>query len=141
MVRGGVLVRMPGAEQVTVDQVGADITFEQAQLRARGQRAACRQVGAVVDHKVGVVQTGRVQVQGGGVQPGDAGVDEEGADFRIQVHQVQWVCHDGDLGPLLQGVQSWSPVCAVVQDAQAPLFGGGQWAGCAQALLGAIVLQ
>ncbi len=123
MVRGRARWRMPGAQQIAIDQVGADVTLEQAQLRAGGQRAARRQVGAVVDHETGVVQAGRVQLHGGGVQPGDAGVDEQRGDFGIQVHQVQWVRDDRDLGPLGQCVQGWGRLGTVVKDSNTPLFG------------------
>ncbi len=131
MVCGTLLLGMPCGQQVAVDQIGADVALEQAQLRTAGQWAASGQVLAVVDHQVGVVQAGRVQVQGGGVQPGDAGIDEEGVHIVVQLHQVQRVGHDRDLGPLHQGGQGWGWVCAVVQDADAPLLGGNQGAGWA----------
>jgi hypothetical protein len=141
MVCGCLLLGMPVTQHITVDEVGADVAFKEAQLRAGGQWAACGQVATVVDHQVGVVQAGRVQVQWSGVQPGDSGVDKEGVDFRIQFHQVQGVCHHGDLGPLHQGGQGLGWVCTVVQDADASLLCGRQRAVRAQALLGAVVLQ
>ena len=80
-------------------------------------------------------------MQGRSVKPWQTSVDEECVHIRIHVHQVQRLCHDLDLGPLHQSVQRGAQVCAVVQDAKVPLFGGWLGALRVQALLGAIVVQ
>lgn len=56
MVRGCVLLGVPSAQPIAKDQVAGDIALEQAELRTGAEWAASGQVGAVVNHQMGVVQ-------------------------------------------------------------------------------------
>lgn len=99
------LVCMVGAEQIPVDQIGADVAFKQAQVWRLVQGAAVGQAGAVVNDDVCLLHAGVLQMHGRGVQPGNPGVHEEGVHILCDVDQVQWVGHDLDVGPVRQGVQ------------------------------------
>ncbi len=64
-------------------------------------------------------------MQGGAVQPWDAGINEKDADVLVNVHQIQGVGHDLDLRPFLEQVQGGSEVFAAVQDADQWFVRGG----------------
>lgn len=119
---------MPQAQQVAVDQVGAEVVLEQLQVAHLLEGAVCRQVLAVVEHDVGVLDAGVLYVNGRGVQPADAGVGKQDGHFRAGVHQVERVGHGGHTVPGRQFGQGGAWVFVVMEDAypwQVGLMGAG----------------
>jgi hypothetical protein len=133
--------RVPGAQQIAVNQVGADVLFEQLDLGVGRQGAVGCQLQAVVNDDLRVLHAWalQVQVQGLGVQPGNAGIDEENADVLFDPHQVQRVGHQLDVFPVAQGAQRLGHVLAVVQDAYQGCAVGGL--GLGKALCLEVVVQ
>lgn len=103
------------AEQVAVNQIGADVTRKKVQVLAFGEQAVGGQMFAVVKNDVRVLHPVVVQLRGGGVQPGHAGVHKQNREFLAHVHQIQRVGHDGDAGPCTETAQGRCHVCAIVQ--------------------------
>lgn len=108
---------MSQAQQVAVDQIGADVAFEQLKVRCLVQWAIAGQVLAVVEDDMGVLDAGVLYMDGRGVQPGDAGVNEQNSHFLADVHQIQRVRHDRDVLPFFQFAQGGRQLGVVMQDA------------------------
>lgn len=104
------------AQQITIDQVGADIALEQVDFLGQVQGAVGGQVRAVVHHDVGVLHQVVLQMQGGRVQPWNPGIDEKSSHGLVNAHQVQRVGDDLGLLPVGHFVEFGWHVLAVVQN-------------------------
>lgn len=112
----GAVAVLFAAQYVALHQVGADVAVKKLDFLSQMQGAAGRQVGAVVDHDVGVLHQVVLQMQRRIVQPWNPGVDEKGSHRLVDAHQIQGVGDELDMVPLPQWAQGGGQVVAVVQD-------------------------
>ena len=117
------------AQQIAKYQVGADVTGHQGHMGGALQGAACRHGAAVVNDDVCVAGRRLLQVHGRIMDPGYAGIDEQGADGVLNPHQVQGLCDHFHFRPLAQLCECACDFVAGVQDANHGRCGWTLWAG------------